>query len=100
MNYQTLSLTLNLLVTLTVLGEQASVALPPPEDTPEEILRTEIILDARSPLDGQPLTAAEYAELEAQLQQSAFPPEVSSDVQHLVFLLQIRKLLNSLIPVF
>ena len=99
MNNKSLSLPLHLLVTLTVLGEQASIALPPPEDTPEEILRTEIILDARSPLDGQPLTAAEYAELEAQLQQSAFPPEVNSDIQHLVFLLQIRKLLKTLIPV-
>lgn len=38
-----------------------AIALPPPEDVPEEILRTEIITEARSAIDGQPLTAAEYA---------------------------------------
>ena len=42
--------------------------LPPPEDTPEEILRTEIITEARSPINGELLTAAEYAELQALLQ--------------------------------
>ena len=39
--------------------------LPPPEDTHEEILRTEIITEARSPIDGELLTAAEYAQLQA-----------------------------------
>ena len=43
-----------------------AIALPPPDDLPEEILRTEIITEARSPIDGQPLTAAEYAQLQAQ----------------------------------
>ena len=44
---------------------QSVLALPPPEDTPEEVLRTEIFLTARSPVDGKPLTAAEYAQLQA-----------------------------------
>ncbi len=46
----------------------AVIALPPPEDTPEEILRTQIIIEARSPIDGKPLNAAEYIQLQAPLQ--------------------------------
>ncbi|PSN10682.1 hypothetical protein C7271_25645, partial [filamentous cyanobacterium CCP5] len=44
------------------------LSLPPPEDTPEEILRTEVIVEARSPLTGEPLSVAEYAALQAELQ--------------------------------
>ena len=40
-----------------------AAALPPPDDVPEEILRTEIITQGRSPIDGTPLTPAEYAAL-------------------------------------
>lgn len=76
----------------------AAVALPPPEDTPEEVLRAEIILEARSPLDGEPLTAAEYAELETMLTNPEFSPTVSSDVRQLIFLLQIRRMLRTLVP--
>ena len=39
--------------------------LPPADDLPEEVLRTEIILEGRSPLDGEALTATEYTELMA-----------------------------------
>ncbi len=73
-------------------------ALPPPDDPPEEVLRTEIILDARSPVDGEPLTAAEYAELQAQLQDPEFAPAVSPKVRELIFLLRVRELLNTVIP--
>ena len=45
-------------------------ALPPDEEINEEVLRTEIITEARSPIDGQPLTPAEYAELQAALQET------------------------------
>ena len=44
-------------------------ALPTAEDIPEEILRTEIILEGRSPIDGQALSAAEYEELKVDLAQ-------------------------------
>ncbi len=40
-----------------------AAALPPASDVPEEILRTEIITQGRSPIDGTPLTPAEYATL-------------------------------------
>jgi hypothetical protein len=78
-------------------GELA-MSLPPPEDIPEEILRSEIILNGRSPIDGQPLTAAEYTELQARLAEQGFKPEVSSDIEQLIFLLQVRKLFKIIIP--
>ena len=77
-----------------------SVALPPPEDTPEEILRTEIILSGRSPIDGEYLNAAEYAQLQADLRERTFAPQIDPDVQHLIFLLQIRKLFKALVPFY
>ncbi|MCU0523474.1 MAG: hypothetical protein MUF72_01470 [Elainella sp. Prado103] len=81
-------------------GWKAAVqAVPPPEDQPEEILRTEIILEARSPQDGKPLTAAEYAELQAQLEEEArrigsVPPQL----RELVTLLKIRRVLRTILP--
>ncbi|MBD2578917.1 hypothetical protein H6G50_14705 [Oscillatoria sp. FACHB-1406] len=74
-------------------------ALPPPEDIPEEVLRNEIATEARSLLNGEPLTAAEYAELRDRLQQRGYPPEVSSKLRELIFLLQIRRLINTVSPV-
>lgn len=81
-------------------GSRSCFALPPAEDVPEEILRTEIILEGRSPVDGKPLSASEYEELEANLQQSRFAPEIAGDIQRLVFLLQIRKLIKTIIPFY
>lgn len=81
-----------------VLVSQPSLALPPSEDIPEEILRTEIILDARSPIDGQPLTASEYVQLQAQLAQSPYPSNLNSEIQQLIFLLEIRKFFKTLTP--
>jgi hypothetical protein len=75
-----------------------AIALPPPEDVPEEVLRTEIITEARSPIDGKPLTAAEYAELRSKLATSAYPPQVSADIQHLIFLLRLRQLIRPILP--
>jgi hypothetical protein len=75
-----------------------AVALPPPEDTPEEVLRTEIILEARSPLTGEPLTAAEYAELMADLR-SDREPILASEIRETIFLLQLRRVLKPVIPI-
>lgn len=84
---------------LATLWGQASQALPPPEDQPEEILRTEIVLESRSPIDGQPLSAAEYAELQAQMEEEArrtgvVPPQI----RRLVTLLRIRRVLRTILP--
>ncbi len=80
-------------------------ALPPPEDLPEEILRTEIITEARSPIDGQPITPAEYIQL--QLKQ----PELWTDhpnlptgtpafsaTSHIMNKYPIRDLLRQMFP--
>jgi hypothetical protein len=76
-----------------------AMALPPATDVPEEVLRTQVITEARSPLDGKPLTAAEYADLEAQLQEDArVSPEVASNLRQLIGLLRLRKAIRSIFP--
>ncbi len=75
-----------------------ALALPPPEDRPEEVLRTEIVTAARSPVDGKPLTASEYAELQAQLETAAFATQIDPKIRHLILLLRVRKLLRPIIP--
>lgn len=77
-----------------------SYALPPVEDIPEEILRTEIILEGRSPIDGKPLSAQEYEELKTELSQSTNNPKINSDIQEVIFLLQLRKLVKTIIPFY
>jgi hypothetical protein len=75
------------------------LALPPPEDVPEEILRTEIITEARSPVDGTALTAAEYAELQAQLEAGPDTrPPVSPQVRNIITLLYLRRAIRSVFP--
>lgn len=75
-----------------------AVALPPPDDIPEEVLRNEVITGARSPIDGKPLSAAEYAVLQEKIQERPIPT-LDSDLRQLIFLLQIRKFLRTFIPV-
>lgn len=75
-------------------------ALPPADDVPEEILRTEIIFEGRSPMDGKPLSASEYEELQARLRESRFAPQINEDIQQTIFLLQIRKLIQTIIPFY
>jgi hypothetical protein len=78
------------------------VALPLANDPPEEILRTEIITEARSPLDGKPLTAAEYAKQETQLQTSVQPidprAQLAPKVRRTVNLLKLRKFIKTVFP--
>lgn len=82
-----------------VAGIQAGLAVPPGEDTPEEVLRTEIILDARSPIDGKPMSPAAYAELQAAEQAPYRPPtEVPKKVKNLIGLLKIRKFIKTYLP--
>jgi len=73
----------------------------PQEDTPEEILRAEIYTDARSPIDGKQLSAAEYTELMEKLGSlDSIPPEdlVSPKVREVIDLLRLRKFLRQFIP--
>jgi hypothetical protein len=81
-----------------VVGEPL-LALPPPQDVPEEVLRGEIITGARSPIDGKPMTAAEYAQLQAEL--ATAPPEkieLSPAIRKRVSLLRLRKILKTILP--
>ncbi|MBD2433154.1 MULTISPECIES: hypothetical protein [Fischerella] len=87
----------SIVVSITNYQGAIVAALPPPEDIPEEILRTEIILAARSPIDGKPLSAADYAQLQAQLQQAP-PPKLSPNIRENIFLLRLRKALLQLFP--
>jgi hypothetical protein len=73
------------------------MALPPPAETPEEVLRTEIILEARSPLTGEPLTAAEYAQLQETLAENP-TPLVASEIRELILLLQLRRVFRPILP--
>lgn len=76
-----------------------AVALPPPSDPPEEVLRTEIIGEARSAIDGQLLTAQQYAELQAEIEAANQPPAVVPEKgRQLVNLLRLRKLLKTFLP--
>ena len=68
------------------------------EEVPEEILRTEIITGARSPLTGKPLSAVEYAQLQAELASPAGNTLVSEDLRYLIFLLQVRRSLKPILP--
>ena len=76
------------------------LALPPATDIPEEVLRTEIILEGRSPIDGKALSASEYEELQANLSESSLDPQINPDIQRLIILLQIRKLIKTIIPFY
>ncbi|MEH2448965.1 MAG: hypothetical protein V7K18_25220 [Nostoc sp.] len=86
-----------MLVGLSSHWESAVIALPPPEDTPEEILRTKIIIEARSPIDGKFLTAAEYVQLQTQLQEAP-PPKLDPKIREQIFLLRLRKTLLQFFP--
>jgi hypothetical protein len=74
--------------------------LPPSSDIPEEVLQTQIIDQANSPLNGDTLHPSDYAR-EQQRHRIApenVPPKIDPKVQQLVDLLRIRKLLKGLIP--
>ncbi len=88
----------SLLLIFIFLVAKPAMGLPPPEDVPEEVLRTEIITEARSPIDGKPLTAAEYAQLQAELEGRLAPAEVTPKIQGLIFLLRLRQLLRTVTP--
>ncbi len=85
-------------ISLALSTVKPALSLPPPEDTPEEVLRTEIITQARSPVDGKLLTAAEYAQLQAQLESGPAVPQLSPEVRQNIFLLRLLKLIRTVIP--
>lgn len=84
---------------LQTISIQVGVTLPPPEDIPEEVLRMEIMTEGRSRINGEPLTAAEYAQIQEKLAERPYPPQIDSKLRHLLFLLKVRKMLKTFVPV-
>jgi hypothetical protein len=91
-----------LLVVSPLMAGQA-LPLPSADDLPEEYLRTQIIFEARSPITGEILTAADYAELLTSLDQEFKRQENTNFVKpyrEALFLLRLRKLIKSVgIPI-
>jgi hypothetical protein len=81
----------------TILGISfPAVALPPATDLPEEFLRNQIIVEARSPLDGEVMTAGDYADYVAKVEQETTNQEDRVAVnryRETTFLLRARRLL-------
>ncbi len=79
--------------------------IPLDRDIPEEILRAEIITEARSPIDGRALSATEFAELVVETKQqldrsSAELGNGSAKIKDTLFLLRLRSFLRSVgIPI-
>jgi hypothetical protein len=74
--------------------------IPIDRDIPEEILRAEIITEARSPIDGRALSATEFAELVVETKQqldrsSAELGAGSAKIKDTLFLLRLRSFLRS-----
>lgn len=74
-------------------------ALPMEGEVPEELLRTEVTLEARSPFDGSPMTAREYAELQVELERSLqVEAEAPEKLRNLIGLLRLRKFIKTVLP--
>ena len=87
----------SLIMGSTLFLPKIALSLPPITEIPEEVLRTEIITSARSPIDGKLLTAAQYAEVQIQLQNSP-PLKLSPKVRETIFLLRLRQLIRTFAP--
>jgi hypothetical protein len=92
-------------IALVIVATSPPMASIAATDIPEEVLRAEIITEARSPIDGRPLSAGEFAELVTQVE-ARIDRDVSSTVadkpefKDLVFLLRLRGFLKSVgIPI-
>ncbi len=69
-------------------------------DLPEEVLRSEILLDGRSPFDGKRLTATEYAELRQEIEQAnEVEPQLAPQIRRLVGLIKLRKFIKQVLPI-
>jgi hypothetical protein len=74
--------------------------LLPDADIPEEVLRAEIITEARSPINGKALSAADFAELVVNTKQQldrddAIAATTNPKFKETVFLLRLRGFLRS-----
>jgi hypothetical protein len=77
-----------------------AVPILPPTDLPEEVLRAEIITEARSPIDGKALSASEFVELAIDTERQLNRAEADGAVRNpklreTIFLLRLRGFLRS-----
>lgn len=69
-------------------------------DLPEEVLRSEILLDGRSPLDGKRLTATQYAELQQEIEKAnEVEPQITLKIRRLVGMIKLRKFIKQILPI-
>ncbi len=72
---------------------------PMVSEIPEEVLQTEVVTTARSPIDNRPLTATEYAELKTEIDRAnQVPPKLSNKLRNTVALLKLRKFIKTVLP--
>jgi hypothetical protein len=73
-----------------------------PEEIPEEVLQLSIIEQAHSQQSGVAQSPAEQAAEERSLRVTAeeVPAQIDPDIQQIIVLLRIRKLLKTFIPLF
>ncbi|UFP95611.1 hypothetical protein [Gloeobacter morelensis] len=77
----------------------APYEFPPAEETPEEVLRLEEPGYGNSAVSGERLSLGDYARLQSQLQEAQkTEPQISPQLQNLIFLLRIRKFLRTFVP--
>jgi hypothetical protein len=72
------------------------------EDVPEEMLQTQVQIEAHSSVTGRAQVAEDYAQEQQELQVAAtqVPPQLDPSIYRTVELLRLRKLLKSLLPFF
>lgn len=72
------------------------------QDIPEEMLQTQIAIEANSPLTGLQQSANNHAKEQKRLQVTAVevPPRLAPSIYRSVELLRLRKLLKSILPLF
>ncbi len=89
------------IITSILLTSAPAIAngLPPATDPPEEVLRAEVITNARSPINNQPMTATQYAEQQTEITTlNQVPPKVSDKVRNTIALLKLRKFIKTVLP--
>ncbi len=72
------------------------------EDVPEEMLQTQVQIEAHSSVTGRTQVAEDYAQEQQELQVAAtqVPPQLDPSIYRTVELLRLRKLFKSLLPFF
>lgn len=86
------------ILTTALITPCAAIALPPPEDLPEEVLRVEMLVESRDGM-GQPIDAGTYAQIQQAVnRRNQDNPQVAEELQSLLLQLRLLNLIKSLVP--